>query len=208
MRKITVVSSDTQSKVTFETEANTVADLLNELDARNIAYAGKALFEGISHSAIETSLLDGILPHGNTYRGTVTDDLVIMITAGKKISSGMDRAVVYEYIKQHNLKQAIAEHFGKNYTNVSTEDLANFIDAHAEANCHAKEDPEDDFCPLEGFLMSCMRVALEHGLISADNVVRVLKDAGCVSVKDDEDKTPSPFSDSEIEDMFKDIVGE
>ena len=206
MRKITVVSSDTQSKVTFETEANTVADLLNELDARNIVYAGKALFEGISHSAIETSLLDGILPHGNTYRGTVTDDLVIMITAGKKISSGMDRAVVYEYIKQHNLKQAIAEHFGKNYTNVSTEDLANFITTHVEANRPVEDDPEDIICPLEGFLMSCMRVALEHGLISADNVVRVLKDADCAFVEDDKDKTPSPFSDSEIEDMFKDIV--
>lgn len=207
MRKITVVSSDTQSKVTFETEANTVADLLNELNARNIAWAGKSLFEGISHSAIETSLPDGILPHGNTYRGTVTDDLVIMVTAGKKISSGMDRAAIYEYIRQHNLKQAVTEHFGKNFTNVPTADLAAFINAHAEANQPAAEDPEcGTCCPLEGFLMSCMRVALEHELISAGNVLRVLHDAGCITTAEEEAK--SPFSDSEIEDMFKDIVGE
>lgn len=200
MRKITVVSTDTQKKVTFDTEATTVEELLGELDAHEIAWEGKTLFEGISHSAIETSIPEGVLPHDNQYRGTVTNDLVILVTAGKKISSGMDRAAVYAKIKELGVQDAVREHFGKHYTNVSTEDLVNFL------NSSQPEGPEEgcqDGCPLEMLMLAFLHTAILEGLISPDHVMFVLRETGYTGACQDDGK--SPFSNEEIADMFKNI---
>ena len=43
MRQINVISSENQTRVAFESEANTVAELLQELDSRNINYQDKIL---------------------------------------------------------------------------------------------------------------------------------------------------------------------
>lgn len=125
-RKIIVVSSATQSQTAFESEATTLGELKQELNARNVDYNGMTFLEG--HSKLEMNLDDAILPSNIPYKGTTTNDLVFLLTTPqKKIRSGVDRIHLYGVIKDNGLAEAIKEKFGRNYTNVSTDDLAEFL---------------------------------------------------------------------------------
>ena len=143
-RKIIVVSSATQSQTAFESEATTLGELKQELNARNVDYNGMTFLEG--HSKLEMSLDDAILPSNIPYKGTTTNDLVFLLTTPqKKIRSGVDRIHLYGVIKDNGLAEAIKEKFGRNYTNVSTDDLAEFlrliskhISDSADNMCHCK----------------------------------------------------------------------
>jgi len=44
--------------------------------------------------------------------------------------AGMDRAEMYEYIKEHDLTEKVKSQFGRNFTQVKSDDLASFIDSH------------------------------------------------------------------------------
>lgn len=143
-RKIIVVSSATQSQTAFESEATTLGELKQELNARNVDYNGMTFLEG--HSKLEMNLDDAILPSNIPYKGTTTNDLVFLLTTPqKKIRSGVDRIHLYGVIKDNGLAEAIKEKFGRNYTNVSTDDLAEFlrivskhISDSADNMCHCK----------------------------------------------------------------------
>ena len=204
MRKITVVSSDTQTKTTFETEATTVAELLDELDARDISYADKSLFEGISHTTIDINTEEAVLPHDNQYRGTVTNDLVIMITAGKKISSGMDRAAVYVEIKNRGLQQAILEAFGKNFTNLPTDVLIDFVTNQQD---HNEFDDSGIGCPFADYFVAFVKFLLQKELIDPNSLLEVLHETGAISKVDEpkKEEVKSNFSDEEINDMFANL---
>lgn len=229
MRKITVVSTDTQSRETFESEVNTVEELLTEFDERGIDYDGKALFEGISHTAIDTTIPGGILPHDNQYHGTVTNDLVIMITAGKKISSGAgeyDRKVLYNSIKELGLQQAIKERFGINYTNLGSGQLFEFIQEYCEKNDKKEskkapveqpvktEQPSEEACingcPAEEYFLVFLQFLIEQGIIHPFHVLQALENIGVLKIhkKDDgagEVEMQSPYTDEEIDDMLAEL---
>lgn len=49
------------------------------------------------------------------------------------------RKEMYDYIIQNNLKNLIKERFGKNYTNVKTDDLKAFVQAHKDCTCKKKD---------------------------------------------------------------------
>jgi len=213
MRKITVVSSDTQTKVTFETEASTVEDLLNEMDERNIAYEGKALFEGISHTPIDLDYPEALLPHDNQYRGTVTNDLVIMITAGKKISSGMDRKEVFAKVKEYELQDTVKEVYGTDYTHVATEKLVEMVLEYEEKMKkqsstaeNPAEDPCNSNCPAEGIFVEYMRILIKNGVVHPYSIIKALEGEGILKLAKKEPGQPtveSGFTDEEIEDMFE-----
>ena len=210
MRQINVISSENQTRVAFESEANTVAELLQELDSRNINYQDKILFEGISHSTIETNIPDGILPHGNTYRGTVTDDLVIMITAGKKIKSGMvdlnDRYALYAFIKDNQLQQDVISTFGISYTNLKTDVLSKYIASKVSNN--ADEENCSDACPFAHYFLGFVAILLDKELISPKDLLDLLEQGGAITYTKDEGKKPevkSNFSDEDIDKMFSNI---
>ena len=210
MRQINVISSENQTRVAFESEANTVAELLQELDSRNINYQDKILFEGISHSTIETNIPDGILPHGNTYRGTVTDDLVIMITAGKKIKSGMvdlnDRYALYAFIKDNQLQQDVISTFGISYTNLKTDVLSKYIASKVSNN--ADEENCSDACPFAHYFLGFVAILLDKELISPKDLLDLLEQGGAITYTKDEGKKPevkSNFSDEDIDKMFSNV---
>lgn len=71
----------------------------------------------------------------------------------------MTRKEIYQEIKDEGLAEKIKTRFGKNYTNVKTEDLEKWIIANILEEKHGfnkpetiKEDEEFDSCPLfDGF---------------------------------------------------------
>lgn len=141
-RKIIVVSSATQSQTAFESDATTLGELKQELDARNVSYAGMTFLEG--HSKLEMNLDDAVLPTNIPYKGTTTNDLVFLLTSPqKKIKSGgIDRIEVYGVIRDNDLADKIKEHFGKNFTNVSTDSLIEFLKSLKDENHESGEEEQ------------------------------------------------------------------
>lgn len=128
-RKITVVQTKNQKKSVIMSAATTLAELKSDLRANGIDYDGMTFFEGTSK--IELKNDDSVLPHDVPYRGTITNELVFMLTnTNKKIRSGaatMSRAEAYSVIKSMGLQDACVKKFGKNFTMCKTADLIALI---------------------------------------------------------------------------------
>ena len=127
-RNITVVHNNETTIIA--TEAETLKELKIDMANAYINTRDTDIFEGLSR----TKLIDDAsqLPKDVIYRGKVTNELVIMVTAKEqKIKSGVaDRAELYGLIKKNKLEDMIKKHFGKNFTNVSNEELSNIIFEH------------------------------------------------------------------------------
>lgn len=122
-RKITVILESGNGNRVIETGAETLGELKRDLAANGIEYEGKVIREGLSR----TELIDdnSLLPKDVLFRGQTTNNLVFTLTtANKKIRSGaMTRKEVYEVVKKAGLEGAIKAEFGKNFTQVATDDL-------------------------------------------------------------------------------------
>ena len=126
-REILIANTKTQKRSKINSTATTLAELKAELSAAGIDYSGMTFTEGIS----KTQLLDDAtqLPSNVIYKGQLTNNLVILLTNTKKnIASGAsDRAAAYMAIKDNNLQDAVKKYFGRNFTQVSTDALWDFI---------------------------------------------------------------------------------
>ena len=122
-RKIVVIQTKNQKKSVIMSAATTLAELKSDLRANGIDYDGKTFFEGTSKTELKTAA--SVLPHDVPYKGTVTNELVFMLTnTNKKIRSGaMTRAEAYNAIKSMGLQDACVKKFGKNFTMCKTADL-------------------------------------------------------------------------------------
>lgn len=126
-RKVTIISTKGQTKTTIETQASTLGELKVDMSAAGINYDDMAFYEGVSKTGLVND--DTILPSNLPFKGTVTNDLLIMLTVkDKKITSGaMTRAEAYAAIKNNQLQSACVATYGKNFTQCSTEDLVSLI---------------------------------------------------------------------------------
>lgn len=128
-RKITVVQTKNQKKSVIMSAATTLAELKNDLRANGIDYDGMTFFEGTSKVELKNDA--SVLPHDVPYKGTVTNELVFMLTnTNKKIRSGaatMSRAEAYSAIKSMGLQGVCVKKFGKNFTMCKTADLIALI---------------------------------------------------------------------------------
>lgn len=124
-RKITVVQTKNQKKSVIISAATTLAELKSDLRANGIDYDGMTFFEGTSKVELKNDA--SVLPHDVPYKGTITNELVFMLTnTNKKIRSGavaMSRAETYNAIKSMGLQDACVKKFGKNFTMCKTADL-------------------------------------------------------------------------------------
>lgn len=129
-RKITVVQTKNQKKSVIMSAATTLAELKSDLRANDIDYDGMTFFEGTSKVELKNDA--SVLPHDVPYKGTVTNELVFMLTnTNKKIRSGavtMSRAEAYNVIKSMGLQDACVKKFGKNFTMCKTADLIALIE--------------------------------------------------------------------------------
>lgn len=132
-RKITVVQTKNQRKSVIMSAATTLAELKNDLRVNGIDYDGMAFFEGTSKVELKNDT--SVLPHDVPYKGTVTNELVFMLTnTNKKIRSGavsMSRIEAYNAIKSMGLQDACVEKFGKNFTMCKTIDLIALVQSNS-----------------------------------------------------------------------------
>lgn len=126
-RKITIVSTKSQSKKVIMSSATTLAELKSDLRQNGIDYEGMSFFEGTSKVELKNDA--SVLPHDVPWKGTVTNELVFMLTnTNKKIRSGaMSRMGAYAEIKRMGLQDACLKKFGKNFTMCKTADLIALI---------------------------------------------------------------------------------
>ena len=134
-RKITVVQTKNQKKSVIMSAATTLAELKSDLRANGIDYDGMTFFEGTSKVELKNDT--SVLPHDVPYKGTVTNELVFMLTnTNKKIKSGattMSRMEAYSIIKSKGLQDACVKKFGKNFTMCKTADLIALIQSNGAA---------------------------------------------------------------------------
>ena len=127
-RKITVLVESTQRKVVLESNATTLGELKNELREMQVDFDSENVFKESRTKSILASD-ESILPTNVPWKGSVTNELVFMITAPqKKIRSGMDRKEAYVKVKELGLQDKIQKGEGKNFTQCSTAILISYIE--------------------------------------------------------------------------------
>lgn len=208
-RKIILVDSATNSKVTLTTDVTTFGELKALARSAGINYEGKDWLEGLTKTMPVND--DSLLPTNVNYKGAVTNNLVYMLSnTNKKIDSGADRATLYAFIKEHNLADQIREQLGKSYTNLKTAILDSLVEAferHTE-NSDTEEEAESPCCTKYDSLASAVASFLANldPEIAEDiqNKYDALMGAKCTessSVK----KADEPFTDEEINKMFDNV---
>ena len=139
-RKIVVVQTKNQKKSVIMSAATTLAELKNDLRANNIDYDGMTFFEGTSKVELKNDA--SVLPHDVPYKGTITNELVFMLTnTNKKIRSGatnMSRMEAYNAIKSMGLQDACVKKFGKNFTMCKTTDLIALVQSNSTSKPASK----------------------------------------------------------------------
>jgi len=144
-REILIANSKDQRRYKITTAAMTLLQLKEDIMANNnvqmydgvnwipntepINTSGMTFTEGITKTQLIAD--DSVLPTNVMFRGTPTNSLVILLTnTTKNIASGAgDRKTAYELIKQMGLQDTVKEIYGKNFTQVSTDNLYAVIEA-------------------------------------------------------------------------------
>ena len=213
-RKITVVSTKDQTKKVIMSSATTLAELKADFRLNNIDYEGMTFFEGTSKVELKTD--NSVLPHDVPYKGTITNELVFMLTnTNKKIKSGaMSRMEAYNAIKNMSLQDACFKKFGKNFTMCKTIDLIALIDENKNYK------PQEETAPTQhnDCVDTVARVAItrmieilyENNLLEQKDrkeMLNILEESvNAASVKaEDSPSLKSSYSDNEIDDMFENM---
>ena len=223
-RKITVIPTKTHKTQVIESAATTLAELKADLTKAGIDYTDCTFFEGLTKIELKNDA--AILPHDVPYKGTTTNNLVFMITnASKKIRSGakLDRKAIIEEIKAKNLTEVVKKTYGKNYTNCKTEDLEKILSMNntsapkeAPVKKEAPSKPAMKTTDLSNYVTKAeLREVIESLLkemedadvdyiedVDIDNIAIIGKVS---SSNSEEEKSDSPYSSNELDDMFKDM---
>ena len=221
-RKITIISTKNHSTKVINSAATTLGELKTDLDNAGIGYTDCTFFEGLTKTELKNN--DAILPHDVPYKGTITNNLVFMITnASKKIKSGADRKSIIAEIKAKNLTEVVKNTYGKNYTNCKTEDLEKILSMNntstpkeAPAKKEVSNNPAMKTTDLSSYVTKAeLREVIESLLKEMENAeVDYVEDVdidnisiiGDVSSNNsEEEKSDSPYSSNELDDMFKDM---
>ena len=226
-RKITVVQTKNQKKSVIMSAATTLAELKSDLRANGIDYDGMTFFEGTSKVELKNDA--SVLPHDVPYKGTVTNELVFMLTnTNKKIRSGaatMSRAEAYSVIKSMGLQDDCVKKFGKNFTMCKTADLIALIQSNSapkptpKAVAKKEEKVETPVAPASNDGECVDTVAR----IAISKLVGILRDNGTIEDYEEEEvintlggkaelneapseecepELASSYSDDEVNDMF------
>ena len=229
-RKITVIPTKTHKTQVIESAATTLAELKADLTKAGIDYTDCTFFEGLTKIELKNDAT--ILPHDVPYKGTTTNNLVFMITnASKKIRSGagLDRKAIIEEIKAKNLTEVVKKTYGKNYTNCKTEALQEILNKEVTSTAADASTPTAKAAPvkkevpnmpvtktldlsnyvtkaeLREVIESLLKEMEKEGVdyvedVDIDNIAIIGKVS---SSNSKEEKSDSPYSSDELDDMFK-----
>ena len=140
-----------------------------------------------------------------------------------KTNNKMDRKSIVEEIKAKNLTEVVKKTYGKNYTNCKTEDLEKILSMNNTPTL--KEAPAKKEVPNESAMKTTdlsnyvtkaeLREVIESLLKEMEDVeIDYIEDVdidniaiiGKVSSSNSkEEKSDSPYSSNELDDMFKDM---
>ena len=217
-RKITIISTKNHSTKVINSAATTLGELKTDLDNAGIGYTDCTFFEGLTKTELKNN--DAILPHDVPYKGTITNNLVFMITnASKKIKSGADRKSIIAEIKSKNLTEVVKNTYGKNYTNCKTEDLEKILSMNntstlkeapakkktveTKSNTSILDSTEyitkTQLIEILTFILDKMDDVEYFSSINLDN---------CPYFRDNivkKETSELPYSSNELDDMFKDM---
>lgn len=149
MRKILVANTRNQKSYTFEADVNTLGEVKNLMASYEVPFDGLSFTEGIS----KLSLLDNASPlpvntRTVTYNGQQYDTVLLLTNTSKNISSGAEetRKEAYSIIKELDLAEDIKRAYGRNYTQVSTVALWDYIKNNTEeVDVDTEEEEEEKF---------------------------------------------------------------
>ena len=184
-RKIIVLVEKTQRKYTFNSSATTVAELKEDLSLQGVSVPSTCIFKEARSKSTLTSP-DSILPTNVPYKGTTTNELVFMMSEGErkiKLGAMKSRKELYDYIKSHNLTDAVKKEYGKNYTNVATAELDTFVNVHSvKASSTKKETPKTSKTTTEKTPCKC-KVDFGEIVNATINVVEGLYDENFIDAE-------------------------
>lgn len=211
-RKITVVQTKNQKKSVIMSAATTLAELKADLRDNGIDYDGMTFFEGTSKVELKTD--DSVLPHDVPYKGTITNELVFMLTnINKKIKSGaMSRMEAYNAIKSMGLQDACVKKFGKNFTMCKTDDLIELVQSNGASEpapvASASNGGKCVDTIARAAISKLVEILKTIGAIDEyeeDEVLDILGSVVVVDAAPSEECKPkltSPYSNDELDDMF------
>lgn len=204
-RTVTVFDQNTQEKTVLENvTVNTFGELKTVLRQKGINLEGMDVREGISRVDLRSDA--ALLPHDTPYRGGTTNDLMILLTkTNKKVSSGLGRSEAVQYIKDNNLQDAVKDAYGKNWTNVSTPDLVDFVNSRMESKACKPGKPcdapkEEKKCNTKAALSRLVEILYEEDLIDDDEACEVKR-----LLNKDEATSTKGFSQDEIWDALREM---
>lgn len=210
-RKITVVCTTGNRTVEILSDATTLRELKSDLTREGISYKNMSFLEGLSKTELKSD--DSILPHDITWKGQVTNNLVIMLTTtNKNIKSGasMSRMEAYACIKTMGLQDECQKRFGKSFTQCKTSDLVSLI----EEKRDKKESPVKkgkevvsytDEKGVKQALVKLVEALYDAGNLSFKARGMILEDLG-VKAKAKKEKAVG-FTKGEIDEMFEGLIG-
>lgn len=217
-RKITVVCTTGNKTVEILSDATTLRELKSDLTREGISYRNMSFLEGLSKTELKSD--DSILPHDITWKGQVTNNLVIMLTTtNKNIKSGasMSRMEAYACIKTMGLQDECQSKFGKNFTQCKTSDLVSLIEEKGDKKeSPAKESPVKkgkevassvdgkDGKDVKQALVKLVETLYDEGNLSFRATEAILEDLD-VKVKAKKGKAVK-FTKSEIDEMFEGLI--
>lgn len=210
-KRFTVVDTRTTTTKVFESNANTLGELKSELMDMGIDPTGMAIQEGLTR----TELMDdnSILPHDVPYKGTTTNNLVFRLTqTNKMIKSGSCRSDAYRTIKELGLEELIKGILNKNYTNCTTSELEDCINAYRNNQCCSCEErhiePKSTKVPVNIDTMPQVVMGLAKVIVHISNKLHeydfLTKDdmKDIYNILTNSKTSNAVYSEDEIEEMF------
>ena len=207
-RKHKVVDTRDNSVKEFESTATTLGELKRELLSLGITTDTMSIQEGYTR----TELVDdaSILPHDVNYHGITTNNLVFRLTrTNKKTELGTDRKMLYTFIKEYDLTDAVKTVFGKNFTQVSSADLEKFVADHSvQVAQPAIKQVTPDVKADNNILKAIAVLAERLSAIGEDDIFDELEDATGINFfeylegSEDSDKKEESNEYSELNDLF------
>lgn len=206
-RKVIIVNNKTQSQKTIMSNATTLGELKAEARNAGINIEDMTWYEG--HMRAELKDDASPLPATVMWKGTETTDLTFLLTQPeKKVKSGaMSRAECYSILSaDKSLQDTCKTMFGRNYTQVSTNDLAVLIEE-AKPKQPASECPrakmfnevakETAKGNLEGAFEALVNELYNDAYLGEEQYSRIM-----AIFKGEKYEAPEKMSQEEIDEMF------
>lgn len=232
-RKITIVSTRNQKKSVIMSAATTLSELKADLRQNGIDYDGMTFYEGTSKVELkdDNSVLPHDVPYRGTTTNELV--FMLTNTNKKiRSGADMNRAEAYAAIKANNLQSECVKRFGKNFTMCKTADLVALVNEKTvkaakstkttrtetttvketvvETNAPEVAKPET---PVEvvdtkarAAISKLLAILDDNDILDCEEVDEIEGILGGRVVAASEDYAPasaSPYSDDEIDEMFK-----